>query len=89
MNVSDSDFAGHMPTVELSEKELKMAQQLIQSQITDFLPELYENQHHKQVMDLSKVKLSSNRLAPPGNGKVVDLMAALEASIKPGESGEG
>lgn len=73
------------PPVDLTDKEINMARMLIQSQITDFKPGTYENQYHKQVLELIDKKAAEQMITTPAqkeSGKVVDLMAALEASIK-------
>lgn len=70
--------------VELTDKELKMASQLVESLIVEFDPDKYENQYHKQVMELveSKAEVSQIVKEPVNtNGMVVDLMAALQASM--------
>ncbi len=71
--------------VKLSDKELNMARQLIASLITDFNPSQYENQYYKEVMQLIDAKAESAQVGakqPEPSGKVIDIMAALEASIK-------
>ncbi|CVK18433.1 Non-homologous end joining protein Ku [Sporomusa sphaeroides DSM 2875] len=70
-------------SIKLSDKELNMARQLITSLITDFEPGKYENEYHKAVMNLidskAKTVIGTKQAEPPG--KVIDIMAALEASI--------
>jgi DNA end-binding protein Ku len=71
--------------VQLSDKELNMARQLISSLVTDFEPSKYENEYYKSVMTLIDGKAESAQVGSkplePG-GKVIDIMAALEASIQ-------
>ncbi len=79
-----TELETYLPTdVKLSDKELNMARQLIASLITDFNPRQYENQYYKEVMQLIDAKAESaqvgKQLEP--SGKVIDIMAALEASI--------
>jgi DNA end-binding protein Ku len=71
--------------VELNDKEIAMAEQLIESLLAKFDPAKYEDEYRQQVLDLIEAKASGQEIvaapvteAPSG---VVDLMAALEASI--------
>jgi len=85
-----SEIAG-LDDVEVSEKELKMARQLIASLADEFDPEKFEDTYRNQVMDLIERKASGKTevVAPPAaltEDKVVDLMAALEASVKEAKS---
>jgi DNA end-binding protein Ku len=73
--------------VEVSDKELDMARQLIASLSADFEAERFEDTYRNQVLDLIERKAAGQTelLAPPvvmEEDKVVDLMAALEASVK-------
>ena len=73
--------------VEVSDKELTMARQLIESLSEGFQPEKYEDTHRNKVLDLIERKASGDTdlIAPPvaiSEEKVVDLMAALEASVR-------
>jgi DNA end-binding protein Ku len=73
--------------VKLSERELDMAKSLIESLSTDFEPSRFRDEYRDKVLDLIERKASGEELtvAPTpasDEGKVVDLMAALEASVK-------
>ncbi len=73
--------------VEVSDKELDMARQLIASLSADFEAERFEDTYRNQVLDLIERKAAGQTeiIAPPvvmEEDKVVDLMAALEASVK-------
>ncbi len=71
--------------VTLTDKELNMARQLIASLVTEFNPAQYENEYHKAVMQLIDRKAESAQIGAKQTepvGKVIDIMAALEASIK-------
>ena len=74
--------------VTLTKKELDMARQLIASLTVDeFDPERFEDTYRNQVLDLIERKAAGDTeiVAPPevmSEDKVVDLMAALEASVK-------
>jgi DNA end-binding protein Ku len=68
-----------------SDRELKMAQQLIDSLSSDFEPERYHDEYREKVLDLIERKAQGEEIATqpeaPEPAKVPDLMAALEASL--------
>jgi DNA end-binding protein Ku len=73
--------------VEVTKKELDMARQLIASLAADFDASQFEDTYRNQVLELIERKAAGHTevLAPPvvvDEDKVVDLMAALEASVK-------
>ncbi|MGZ8763007.1 MAG: non-homologous end joining protein Ku [Acidimicrobiia bacterium] len=77
---------GGAPEADLSEKELAMARQLVESLAEDFDAEKYENEYREQLMDLIERKAAGEEVvAEPETeepAKVLDLMAALEASLQ-------
>ena len=68
-----------------TERELKMAQQLIDSLSTDFEPDRYRAEYREKVLELVERKAQGEEIAvqaaAPEPAKVPDLMAALEASL--------
>ena len=73
--------------VELSDRELAMARQLVESLAVDeFQPEKYHDEYREQVLDLIERKAAGESIVaepvvePPA--KVLDLVAALEASLE-------
>ncbi|MCU1459363.1 MAG: Ku protein [Actinomycetia bacterium] len=70
---------------EVSERELKMAEQLIQSLASDFEPEKYHDEYREQLLDLIDRKAAGEEIVAQPQAqepaKVLDLMAALEASL--------
>jgi len=68
-----------------SDRELKMAQQLIDSLSSDFAPEKYRDEYREKVLELIERKAAGEEIAvqpeAPQPKKVPDLMAALEASL--------
>ena len=73
-------------SVELSDKELAMAKQLVESLAGDFEPERYEDTYRNKVLELIERKADGETglVEVPEvetTDKVVDLMAALEASV--------
>jgi DNA end-binding protein Ku len=80
------DGAEDMHDVDVSERELRMAEQLVESLTEPFEPERYEDTYRNQVLELIDRKAAGEELvaapAPVAEEKVVDLMAALEASVR-------
>ncbi len=73
--------------IEVGDKELKMAQQLIESLTEDFQPGKYHDDYTEKVKDLIDRKAQGKEIvtelaAAKTEGKVVSLMAALEKSLK-------
>ena len=70
---------------EASERELTMAQQLIDSLSSDFEPDKYHDEYRERVLDLIERKAAGEEIAiqPQAEEPAVapDLMAALEASL--------
>ncbi|RKD25751.1 Ku protein [Ammoniphilus oxalaticus] len=72
--------------LEVSESELKMATQLIENLATAFDPSKYTDEYRLKLTELIHAKIEGQEIqeAPdtPRVGNVVDLMAALQASIE-------
>lgn len=72
--------------VVIADRELRMARQLIDSLTDEFDPGKFEDTHRNQVLDLIERKAAGEELvAPPtpvAEEKLVDLMAALEESVR-------
>jgi DNA end-binding protein Ku len=72
--------------VEVTDRELGMARQLVESLSEAFAPERFRDEYRDRVLDLIERKAAGETVvsAPPAaqETKVVDLMAALEASVK-------
>ena len=73
--------------VELSERELAMAEQLVASMTADWEPEKYEDTYRHKVLELIEQKAEGQEIvsvpdAEKESGDVVDLMAALEQSLQ-------
>jgi DNA end-binding protein Ku len=70
-----------------------MATQLVESLTEAFEPEKFEDTYRHQVLDLIDRKASGEEIvaapAPAAEDKVVDLMAALEASVRDAKSARG
>jgi DNA end-binding protein Ku len=81
----DLDGLPEKDDLKASDRELKMAQQLIESLATDFAPERYHDEYREKVLELIEAKASGEEIAvqpeAPKAERVPDLMAALEASL--------
>ncbi|WP_312524112.1 Ku protein [Anaerospora sp.] len=84
--VSQNDLEALPADIEPNERELTMAEQLITSLSSPFEPEKYKDEYREKVLDLIEKKAEGQTVtlqpAAPEGGKVIDLMAALEASLK-------
>ncbi|MCP3910342.1 MAG: hypothetical protein GY713_05265 [Actinomycetia bacterium] len=71
--------------VEVSEKELVMAEHLIGSLSEEYAPEKHRDTYRESLLDLIQRKAAGEEIAlapePASPEGVVDLMAALEASV--------
>jgi DNA end-binding protein Ku len=79
--------------VEISDKELKMAEQLVASLAGPFELEKYPDNYRLQVLDLLEKRAAGEEIEVPERPatapQVVDLMAALEASVKAAKEARG
>jgi DNA end-binding protein Ku len=82
--------------LKVSDREVKMAQQLIDSLSSEFEPQKYRDEYREKVLELIERKAAGEEIAvqpeAPEPKKVPDLMAALEASlaaVKGDSSGDG
>ena len=67
-----------------TEKELKMARLLIDTLSGPFEPERYPDDHRRRVLEAIEARTPAEAMAvtAPSPTRVLDLMAALEASVK-------
>jgi DNA end-binding protein Ku len=81
----DIDDLPEADDLKISDRELKMAQQLIDSLSSEFAPEKYKDEYREKVLELIERKAAGEEIAvqpeAPQPKKVPDLMAALEASL--------
>lgn len=82
-----------VPKTEVKPAELKLAQQLIDQQTAEkFDPDAYKDEVRARIEAAIAKKveegkeISITETAPPGEGKVIDLMEALRASLQKSES---
>jgi DNA end-binding protein Ku len=80
------------PDVDVTEREEKMARSLIDSLTTDFEPDKYRDEYRERVLELIEQKASGQEIvveeAAEEAPRVVDLMAALEASLAAVKAGK-
>ena len=90
MNFADEVVDAHelegIPTdLPASDRELKIAKQLIDAMSTDFDPTRYHDTYRQAVMELIEKKAAGEELVvqpeAPAPAPVIDLMEALEASL--------
>jgi DNA end-binding protein Ku len=78
---------------DVSKKELAMAEQLVASLSGPFEPERFHDSYREQVLELIEKKAAGEVFEAPAPAaaapKVVDLMAALEASVKAAKEARG
>jgi DNA end-binding protein Ku len=86
VNPASIDELGALSGVEVSDRELAMAGQLVASLAGEFEIDRYRDSYREQVMDLIGRKAAGEELTMPERPSaapaVIDLMAALEASVK-------
>jgi DNA end-binding protein Ku len=81
----DLDGVPDAKDLKTTDRELKMAQQLIASLTSDFEPSKYHDEYREKVLELVERKAEGEEIAIQPQAeepmKVPDLMAALEASL--------
>ena len=82
--VRNTDEAARVPDVEVSARELKMAQQLIGAMATEWVPEKHADTYRAELLELLRSKPASERADDAGSAPapIIDLMAALKASVE-------
>ena len=80
-------------SVEINKREMTMAEALVESLSADFEPGKYTDAYREQVLDLIERKAGGEVFDTPAVAsampQVVDLMAALEASVKAAKEARG
>lgn len=75
--------------VQIGSREMEMAVALINSQTARFDPNQYENTYRTALIDLIDAKIAGDEgvvaAKQPEQGRIIDLVAALEASLKAAE----
>jgi DNA end-binding protein Ku len=80
------DELSGLEDVDVSDREVKMAEALVASLTDEFKPDKYHDDYREQVLDLIAKKAAGEEFEVPEPAtekpKIVDLMAALEASVE-------
>ena len=82
---ADIEELDGLDDVVVEQKEMAMAESLVESLSADFEPEKYHDEYREEVMELIRMKAEGQELQTPAEAaekpNVVDIMAALEASV--------
>ena len=85
VDASEIDELNGLADVEVNDKEVAMAEALVDSLSADFEPTKYHDEYREQVLALIQMKADGEAFEAPevvsDKPKVVDIMAALEASV--------
>jgi DNA end-binding protein Ku len=88
---SELDVSARLDDVEVRDREVEMARQLIDSLLTDFDPHCYPDEHRARVEAYLEAKAEGQEVEMPTSdretGNVVDLVAALEQSLERAKGG--
>jgi DNA end-binding protein Ku len=91
--VSPETLEGLPEDVTVTDRELAMAQQLIDSLADDFKPERYKDDYRERVLEMIERKAEGQEIVvgeeEEEQAPVVDLMAALEASLAAAKTRRG
>ena len=74
-----------LPKIEITPRELKMAEQLIGAMAKEWIPEKHADTYRQELLELLRSKPASERadgVVGAAPGAVIDLMAALKASVE-------
>ena len=92
--VREADFPFLKEEVEVRPQELQMAQSLIDTLAADFDPTQYSDSYREALQSLIDAKIEGHEVQQPagavdtgGGGAVLDLMAALRASVDAAKKG--
>lgn len=83
--------AGLVDDAEVRERELEMAEQLIENLTTEFDPTAYTDEHQERIQDFLRAKAEGAEPEPAPQreqGRVIDLTQALEASLGRKDDGD-
>ena len=91
--VREAAFPSLSESVKISDKELELSASLVESFSSDFEPEQFVDEYQQELRTLIDAKLAQGdaldtaetfgeRAEPDAGGEVIDLMAALKASVE-------
>ena len=88
---ADLDIPAITGDVEVRDREVEMARRLIDSLVTDFDPAAYEDRYRRRLVEFLEAKAEGQDVEMPrverDRGGVIDLTAALEASLERASGG--
>lgn len=88
-----NEISERLADVDVADAELQMAQQLVEGLARPFEPEAYPNETRKALLDFLHAKAEGTEIAEPEEAPepapVIDLMAALKASLAAAGGGDG
>jgi DNA end-binding protein Ku len=92
--IREASFGFLDDDIEVRQQELAMAQSLIDTLSGDFHPEQYSDNYREALQALIDAKIEGREVVAPveptgDSGTVVDLMAALRASVEAAKEGRG
>jgi DNA end-binding protein Ku len=92
--VVDATSLGFTKTpADVDDRDLDMAEQLIEKFLTDFEPTSYRDQHRERVREFLESKMAGEQVHIPADDRadaeVIDLRAALERSLQRGAQSAG
>jgi DNA end-binding protein Ku len=84
--VRKAEDVARLPAVALSDRELKMAEQLVKALAAEWIPDKHADEYREELLELLRSKRAWPRgesTAPAVSGATVeDLMATLKASVE-------
>jgi DNA end-binding protein Ku len=90
--IREAEFSFLDENVEVRPQELQMAQSLIETMSDDFDPTQFSDQYREALEDVITAKVEGREVVAPAEpkakGEVVDLMAALKASVESARKGQ-
>jgi DNA end-binding protein Ku len=90
--IREADFSFLDEDVEVRSQELQMAESLIETMTDDFDPAQFSDQYREALEEVISAKVEGRDVVAPkepkAKGEVVDLMAALKASVESARKGE-
>jgi DNA end-binding protein Ku len=97
LRFADEILAAELPEAPkqgISDKERRVAEQLISALAADFDPSAYHDEYRKRVHELLEKKAKGEVVTPPApaveeEGEVIDLLSALEASLSQARAKQG
>ncbi|MFL6239580.1 MAG: Ku protein [Actinomycetes bacterium] len=90
--IRPAEFSFLDENVDVRPQELQMAQSLIETMSDDFDPSQFNDQYRDALEEVITAKIEGRDVVAPqepkGKGEVVDLMAALQASVESARKGQ-